>query len=59
MSTHNQPHDHSQEAVYAARMEDAVKVVLRENILTEADRAVLEHAVFIARNMRKKPGKGE
>jgi hypothetical protein len=48
-------HDFAQEAFHASRMEDAVKVILMEVELSAADRAVLENAVRIARNLQKLP----
>lgn len=42
-----------QEAIHAIRLEEAAVVVLRENDLSPADRAVLENAVRIARTLQK------
>lgn len=42
-----------QEAIHALKMEESVLVVLRENQLGPADRAVLENAVRIARTLQK------
>jgi hypothetical protein len=42
-------------AIHAIKLEEAAKVVLGEATLTPADRAVLENAVRIARNLQKGP----
>ena len=42
-----------QEAIHALRLEEAAQLVLRENHLSPADRAVLENAVRIARFLQK------
>jgi hypothetical protein len=44
-----------QEAIHAIKLEEAAVVVLREQDLSPADRAVLERAVFIARHLQKAP----
>jgi len=45
--------DLGKEAIHALDMEEAVLVVLQENQLGPADRAVLENAVRIARTIQK------
>ena len=49
----DQYRDLGQEAIHALRLEEAAVVVLRENPLAPADRAVLENAVRIARTLQK------
>ena len=51
--TQNNYRDLGQEAIHALKLEEAATVVLRENTLGAADRAVLENAVRIARNLQK------
>lgn len=51
--THDNYKDLGQEAIHALKMEESVLVVLRENPLGPADRAVLENAVRIARTLQK------
>jgi hypothetical protein len=50
---HDDYRDLGQEAIHAIRLEEAAMVVLNENRLTPADRAVLENAVRIARTIKK------
>lgn len=45
--------DLGHEAIHALKLEEAAVVVLRENQLSPADRAVLENAVRIARMLQK------
>ena len=51
--THDNYRDLGMEAIHAIRVEEAVLVLLRENQLSPADRAVLENAVRIARTLQK------
>lgn len=51
--THDNYRDLGMEAIHAIRVEEAVLVLLHENQLSPADRAVLENAVRIARALQK------
>ena len=50
---HDDYRELGQEAIHASRLEEAAMIVLNENRLSPADRAVLENAVRIARTLKK------